>query len=70
MNIIHSYSRKHTPIPQTLKHYATERSRAEATYTERKLTPEELAEVYAKYGPPLMPLSERKRGFKRKGKSA
>jgi predicted nucleic acid-binding Zn-ribbon protein len=70
MYFFNSYSNRHTPIPQTLKEFASERSRADETYSERKLTPEELEEIYAKYGPPLMPLSERKRGFRRKGKSA
>lgn len=72
MNILSSYTRKHTPVPQSLKEFTSERSRAEETYKKRILTPEEMAEVIAKYGPPKMPLKDRRSVMhhKKKGKPA
>ena len=45
----------------------TEGQRAKESLVERIATPEELAEIIAKYGPPKAKLKDRARGFKRKG---
>lgn len=62
--ITHGYNRKHTAVPRldpsTIRLDRKEYERSKESLNERKLTPEELAEVIAKYGPPVMPLDNRK----------
>ncbi|WP_316009168.1 hypothetical protein [Paenibacillus sp. 3LSP] len=69
----HSNYKKHTAIPRldtpTIKLDRSELKRAEQTLVKRKLSPEELAEVIEKYGPPILPLNS-KVPRKRKGGGA
>lgn len=60
--LINSYAKRHTPVaPRAVGIMdMTERERAEASLVSRQATPEELAEIYRKYGAPNMKLSERK----------
>lgn len=62
--LINSYAKRHTPVsprPGGIMDI-NERERAEASLVSRQATPEELAEIYSKYGEPNMKLSDRK-GF-------
>lgn len=72
MNINNSYYRKHTPVPQSLTPFKSELKRAKESLERRKLTPEEHAEIIAKYGAPLMPMKDRRNitSFKKKRKPA
>lgn len=62
MIVNNSYNRKHTPIPQvqTLTTFKAELKRSQESLERRKLTPEEHAEIIAKYGAPIMTLKERR----------
>lgn len=63
---MNAYSRKHTPVPRPFEPGAiiskTERERAEKSLKTRIASPEEMEEIYRKYGRPRMKLDER-RGF-------
>ncbi|MGG3454223.1 hypothetical protein [Paenibacillus rhizolycopersici] len=66
--------KKHTAIPRLdppiIKIDRTEKERAEKTLVKRQLSPEELAEVIAKYWPPTAPIGSRSNSMKRKGGGA
>lgn len=72
---MNAYSRKHTPIPRPFETGGvipmTELERSKATLVERTASPEEMEEIYRKYGRPNMKLKDRK-GFpmRKKGGAA
>lgn len=57
-------TKKHTPVPRlnvpTITIDRVEYERSKNTLVERKASPEEMDEILAKYGPPIMPLQNRK----------
>ncbi|MNP06114.1 hypothetical protein D3C76_980860 [compost metagenome] len=61
--------KKHTAIPRldppSIKIDRTEKERAEKTLVKRKLSPEELADVIAKYGPPTAPIGSKSNSMRR-----
>ena len=62
---MYSYDKRHTPVPRPYAPGAIpedERNRTSKSLNERKATPEEMAEIIRKYGPPKCKLNERK-GF-------
>lgn len=58
--MITTNSKRHTPVPNLMGNYSYERVRSENTLVERTATPEEMEEILAKYGPPKMPLKDRR----------
>jgi len=59
-------------VPQPITLDRVEWEKTKASLKEWTASPEERAEIIAKYGPPLMPLKDRKSiiHFNKKGKSA
>lgn len=70
----HSNYKKHTAIPRldppTIKLDRSELKRSEQSLVKRKLSPEELDEVIAKYGPPILPLNSKVQKKRKKGGGA
>lgn len=58
-----TYKNKHTPVPRHKKH-----ERVTSDATSRFASPEEMAEIIAKYGPPKKPLGKRKGSWPPKAK--
>lgn len=58
------HSKRRTPVPRPIERTTikTELERAEKSLVTRKITPEEMEEIYQKYGRPTMKLKDR-RGF-------